>query len=193
MPYVTAEVAAAAARSTVRAITLAELRFASRTMYLHNGFGMLDLYGQEWEGTGGLCAIRGLAQQRTAESAKVTLTLSGIDADVQRLARNNVADVQGRQAFLWTQLIDERHGAIGQRIALVWGVMQRINLRVQPASDTGGTVRSAELEIENPFAARSRPAARYFTDADHQSEHDGDRFCRFVPFQRDQVVIWPDY
>lgn len=191
MAFVTQEVADAAAASTVRAVTLAELRFASRTMFLHNGVGRLDLYGQVWEGLGQWASVQGLAQVRTAESSKVTLALSGVDADILRIARNSRDDVEGRQAFLWIQLMDERWQPLGARIALLWGVMQRLVLRVTPASDGEGSTRVAELEVENAFAARSRPPSRRFTDADHQLDHPGDKFCRFVSSQREQTLVWP--
>lgn len=193
MPFLTTSQIAALSGSTVRIATLVEMQFVSKTMRLWNGAGLATVAGFEWEGVGAMGSIDGLAQTREPVSSKVTLRLSGVSAEVLAIARNTTADVQGRPAYIWLQLFDGEWQPVGARIPVFWGVLQRINIMRSEASGHSGGERVCELEVENPFAGRARPSAGRFTDADQQARHPGDRFFRFVPKQRSQVITWPDY
>jgi hypothetical protein len=192
MPFIDATTAARLQESGVRAALLIELQFQSGTARLFNGHGRVAVDGQTWDGYGEFGSLTGLGQSRGTESSKVTLAMSGVSLDVIQKAKNGVDDVQGRRAFIWKRLFDADWQPVGSRIAIYWGIMQRINIRSEaPQDEAMGRTRVAELEIENPFAARSRPAARRFTDADQQSRWPGDKFFRFVPLQDGQTVKWP--
>lgn len=193
MPFLTPEQAAAVLSSTVRAATLVEMQFASATTRIWNGAGAVTVAGVGWDGIGAMGSIDGLQQSREPTSSKVTLRLSGATPEMLATAKGTVDDVRGRHCYIWDQLFNDEWQPIGARIPLFWGVMQRINIVRDEATEFSGGSRVCELEVENPFAARARPSAGRFTDADQQSRHPGDRFFRFIPSQRSQVVVWPDY
>lgn len=193
MSFLSSEAAAALVGSTVRMATLVELQFASATSRLWNGSGRISVASHTWEGIGGLGSIDGLEQGRQAASSKVTMRLSGVSAEVLASALASTTEIQGRLAYVWLQLFDDDWQVIGSRIPIFWGVMQRLGISREAASDLSGGSRICELEVENGFYGRARPAAGRYTDTDQQSRHAGDRFCRFVPLQRSQTIVWPDY
>lgn len=193
MPFITAETAAALAGSVVRMATLVEMQFASRTMRVWNGAGRVRIAGETWDGLGALGSIDGLKQTRSAVSDRVTLKLSGISQEILASARANVADVEGRPCFIWGQLFDAGWQPVGGRLPLFWGSMQRIWIERTESRDTSGGTRIASLEVENAFAARSRPANGRWTDADQQARYPGDTFFRYVPVQQQKTVVWPVY
>lgn len=192
MAFLTSEQATRIYGSTVRLCLLAELQFASRTMFLWNGAGRVKLYSNVWEGVGAMGAIDGLMQTREPVSTKVTMSLSGVSQEVTALARASVSDVQGRAAYIWLQLMDAAWQPVGTRLPIFWGIMQRINIKRAEAHEDS-VERICELEVENPFYGRSRPSAGRYNDADQQSKYPGDRFFRFIPVQKTQTITWPDY
>lgn len=193
MPFLDAVQSAALVGSTVRMAMLVELQFRSKTKRLWNGAGLVTVADGEWEGVGGFGSIDGLAQVREPVSSKVTLKLSGVSAEVLAIAKASTSDVQGRPAYVWLQLFDAEWQPLGARIPVFWGDMQRINILRSEAGDVSGGSRVCEVEVENAFAGRARPSAGRFTDADQQARFPGDRFFRFVPAQRSQVIKWPNY
>lgn len=194
MPYLTSEQAAALDGSSVRVALLAEQHFRAGTTRLFNGFGTVNVAGEDWSGVGTFGSVDGLPQSRAGESSKVTLRLSGVDQTISAMAAASKSDVEGRHCFLWMQLFNDSMQVVGGRIALFWGVMQRLVVDRKAADDRGqGVERGVSLEVENPFSGRSRPPGRRYTDADQQQLHPGDQFCRFGPVQRGKIVTWPDY
>jgi hypothetical protein len=193
MPFLSSDEITALKASTVRLAMLVELQFASETMRLWNGAGTATIDGADWRGVGGFGSIDGLEQVREPVSSKVTMRLSGVSPEVLALAARSNDDVRGRPAYVWTHLMDGDWQPVGARIPLFWGTMQRINIERSEASEFSGGDRVCALEVENPFAARARPSAGRFTDADQKARFPGDKFCRFVPLQRSQVIVWPDY
>lgn len=191
MPFLSAEQAAALVGATVRVAMLTELQFASRTMRVWNGAGIITIAGYDWEGLGDMGSIDGLTQTREPTSSKVTMRLSGVNSEILTLAARSTEDVQGRPAYVWLQLFDGEWQPIGARLPIFAGRMQRITIQRSEASDLSGGERICALEVENVFAARSRPSAGRWTDADQQSRQPGDRFFQFVPAQREQKIIWP--
>ena len=178
--------------SSVRAALLVEMRFRSQTMRVWNGAGIADIAGAEWSGIGHLGSIDGLQQTRGTASAKVTLRLSGISAEVVALANNSTEDVEGRPCVIWQQLLTEDWQPLGTRILLFWGTMQRLGISREAAEGVDGGQRVCELDVENPFAGRARPFASRWTDADQKARFPGDKFCRFVSQQRQVTVSWPN-
>lgn len=193
MSFLDAARAAALVGSTVRLATLVELQFASRTMHLWNGTASIDLYGVEWSGVGKYAAIEGLQQSRDATSSKVTFKLDGVSEEVLAAARRNTADIDGRYAYVWLQLLDAEWQALGARIPILVGRMQRIAVDRDAASELSGGGRSVSLDVENVFANRSKPSAGRYTDADQQARHPGDKFCRFAAAQLRRRIVWPNY
>jgi hypothetical protein len=193
MPWIDASTAALLAKSTVRQAILVELQFASRTTYIWNGAGRVRAAGQMWSGVGEMGGIQGLQQTREPTSDKVTLSLSGVSPEILSSAKNNTADVQGRPCIIRMQLFGETWQPVGAALPLFWGTMQRIKITRSEAKDLAGGTRVCSLEVENPFADRSRAAHRRYTDADQQAQHPGDRFCRWVSIQRNQSIVWPDF
>lgn len=193
MPFLTAEQAEAVASSTVHMATLVEMQFRSRTMRLWNGFSRLRVSDAEWTGAGLIGSISGLTQTRQLTSEKVTLNLDATTAEVQALAVAGKADAEGQPCLIWLQLLTGQWQPLGARIPAFWGIMQHLSIERSAASGDGGGTRTVKIDVENPFAARARAPARFYTDQDQQADHPGDRFFRYVSAQLTDTVIWPDY
>lgn len=193
MAFVPPEIAAALVGTTVRMATLVELQFSSATTRVWNGAGRIAVAGHTWDGLGAIGAIDGLGQARQAESSQVTMRLSGVGGDVLAKALDERTEVQGRLAYVWLQLFDADWQTLGSRLPIFWGIMMRLLIEREAAGDFSGGGRSCALEVENPFYGRARPSAGRWTDTDQNARHPGDKFCRFVPLQRSQTIVWPDY
>lgn len=193
MAWISPEVAAALAKSTVHLGLLGEFRFVSGTMYLWNGVGARTIGGHTYEGLGTLASVDGLTQTRSNESEKVTVKMACVTPEIAALAASESAEVRGRMAFLSLHLFDADWQPVNSPIPAYGGIMQRLQIVREPASSEGGGARMAELEIENFFAARSRPSNGLYTDRHQKAKHSGDNFCRWVPKQKNQVQTWPDF
>jgi len=193
MAFLTLAQIAALKASSVRAATLVEMQFVSRTMRVWNGAGLATFAGEEWNGVGLAGSIEGLQQTRQPTSSKIKLQLSGVSPEVIASAKSSTADVAGRPCYVWQQLLDDDWQSLGARIPLFWGTMQRLSIARSEAKGLDGGSRVCELEVENAFAGRSRPYGSRWTDSDQQARHPGDKFCRFVSQQRSQVILWPNY
>jgi len=193
MAFLTPEQAAAIRGTTIRAATLVEMQFLSRTMRVWNGAGIGDFSGEEWSGLGTAGSIEGLQQSRQPTSHKIKLKLSGVSPEVLASAKNSTTDVENRPIYIWQQFLDEDWQPLGPRIPVFFGTMQRLGIARGEAKGTDGGQRICELECENAFASRGRPFASRFTDSDQQARHPGDKFARFTSYQRTQVILWPNY
>lgn len=190
--WISQEVADGLKGSVLNMATLCEFRFASGTMYVWNGSGSRTIAGRDYIGLGTIGGIEGLAQTRAPTSEKVVAKLACLTPEVAALAASENAEVRGRLAFISLQLFTSGWGVVGTPIPLFWGTMQRIQIVREPASEESGGSRIAELEIENCFAARSRPSNGLYTDAHQKAKHPGDNACKWVPKQKNQVITWPD-
>lgn len=190
-------IAASLAGHKVEAAWLIRFDFASSTMRLWTGTGTLyTVDGEAWLGAGELVSVSGIEQAVNGQAPQATFTMSAIDSEMMRLARDEYeAEVKGRTAtvlvqFFGTDLVDDPDN---QRVLdapyPVWsGRMLAPNFNF----DQEGK-RSVSVEAESLFSLRSRPQYSMYTDADQQHRYPGDKGFEFVGSLVDKTVTWPDY
>lgn len=176
---------------------LVRFDFTSQTMRLWNGNGVLTATdNSKWQGLGNLGAVSGIEQAVNGEAPQGTFTLSGIDNDIVRLARDEfVAEVRGRKVFVLIQFfgVDDPEDPDNQRpLDSPYALWSGRCLIPTFTFDQGGE-RSITIAAESLFSLRSRPNYAMYTDADQRRRFPGDRGFEFVASLVNKTVTWPDY
>lgn len=176
---------------------LVRFNFTSEIMRLWRGNGELTTTDSaKWEGIGQLGAVSGIEQAINGEAPQATFTLSGIDADIMRLARDEFeAQVRGRLVYALIQFfgVDDADDPDNQRpldspYPLWCGRMLTPTFVFEASGE-----RSVTIAAESLFSLRSRPQYAMYTDADQRRRFPGDRGFEFVGSLVNKVVTWPDY
>ncbi|MEP9402031.1 hypothetical protein [Sphingomonas sp. VNH70] len=191
-------IARALAGGHVQAANLVRFDFTSETMRLWRDPGLLRTNdGAIWRGIGQFGSMSGIEQAVNGEAPEASFTLSGIDADIMRLARDEFeAEVRGRMVRVYVQFfgVDDPDDPDNQRVLdmpyPIWGARM-----LQPtfAMDRESGERSVTITAESLFALRSRPRHAMYTDRDQQHRFEGDRGFEFVGGLVNKVLAWPDY
>jgi hypothetical protein len=190
-------IAAALGGEKVLCAPLVRFDFTSETMRLWAGYGELEtLDGETWQGIGSLGSMSGIEQAINGEAPVATFTLSGIDADIVRLARDEFeAEVLGRQAQVLVQFFgqDDADDPDNQRpLDNPYPVWSGRCLSPSFSFTEDGT-RRIDLACESLFSLRSRPQYSMYTDADQQRRFAGDKGFEFVASLVNKTVTWPDW
>lgn len=190
-------IAASLAGAKVQAAPLVRFDFTSETMRLWAGNGVLKTNdGALWSGIGSLGSMSGIEQAVNGEAPQATFTLSGIDATIMRLARDEFEEeVFGRLVYVLIQFfgVDDPGDPDNQRPLdnpyPIWS--GRCLTPTFTLSQAGE--RSVDISAESLFSLRSRPQYAMYTDADQQRRFPGDKGFEFVGGLVNKVVTWPDY
>ena len=169
---------------------LIKLDFASGPVRTWLDWGTLEAGGHEWKGVGQIVDLSGLQQVINAEAPELTLRLSGLDATIAPLVRDEFEDeARGRDVTIYLQFLeDDADVALGDPYPVARGLMQR----PQFTRGEDGT-RVITISCESFYAMRARPAFATYTDADQQALYPGDKGFSFVAGLRNKKTIWPDY
>lgn len=182
----------------VQCANLALFDFASGPMRLWGGNGMLKTNdGAEWQGLGEWVGISGIEQAVNGEAPEATFTLSGVDAEVIRLARDEFdSEVRGRLVRLYIQFfgVDDPDDPDNQRpLDLPYPIWAGRCLAPGFEIPPDGGDRSISVRVESLFSLRSRPRYAMNTDRDQQRRFPGDKGFEFVATLVNKVLTWPDY
>lgn len=196
MPFFSPGEIAALSAGTVYAGLLCDFDFDGAPTFIWNGFGPRTFDGKDYIGCGDLGTIEGLEEVRSAQSQRVTFTLSGVadsPVDLLAIALDSADIVQGRNVTVYEQLFNADWSPLGSPIALYMGLMQQPRVTREAATEDHGARRVITLGSENFFYGRSRPPAGRYTDREQQHRHPNDRFCEFTPMLVQASIVWPDY
>lgn len=184
---------------TVYAGLLVDFDFDGAPAYIWNGFGPRTFGGSPGKlyiGCGDLGTIEGLEETRSAQSQRVTFTLSGVadsPIDLLAIALDSADIVQGRSVVVYEQLFNADWSTLGDPIELYEGIMQQPRVTREAATEDQGARRVITLGSENAFFGRSRPPAGRYTDREQQHRYPGDLFCSFTPMLVNATIAFPDY
>lgn len=190
-------IAADLAGKKVQCAFLVMFDFASGPLRLWRGMGRLDTNdGNQWKALGELGSITGIQQAVNGNAPEMTFTLSGVDADAQRKARDEFAtEAKGRMVYVLLQFFgtDDPGDPDNQRpLDNPYPIAAARMLRPEYVADSGGE-RSIAVRCESLFSLRSRPRWAMYTDSDQQHRFPGDKGFEFVGAVVNKVVTWPDY
>lgn len=159
------------------------MRIASDPVcYLWTGFGDLetpadavDGSGATWRGAGGLVGIPGLRALINGVAQRVTFTLSGVNAETLRLAREDKNSVKGAEVRIGHVQFDADWQLVGG-VNYEWlGIADAV--RVESRYSDDGRVRSIVLMVGSAETMRANPRFTYWTDASQRLRSADDAFC----------------
>lgn len=190
-------IAAKLSGAKVLCATLVRFEFASETIRLWRGNATLRTKdGALWQAIGQLGDISGIEQAVNGEAPQASFTLSGVDASIIHLAREEFkTEVLGRRVVVSIQFFGDPDGddPDNQRpLDLPYAIWAgRCLAPTFSFSPTGE--RSIAISAESLFSLRTRPRYAMNTDRDQQHRFPGDLGFEFAPTLVNKVVTWPDY
>jgi hypothetical protein len=161
--------------------------------YLWTGFGNLetpadavDASGATWLGAGHLIAIPALQALINGVAQRVTFTLSGVNAETLRLAREDKESVKGAEVRIGHVEFDADWQLDGG-VTYEWlGIADAVRIESRYAED--GRVRSIVLMVGSADTMRSNPRFTYWTHASQRLRSADDDFCDHVAMINDGVT-----
>lgn len=178
--------------------------FASRPMRLWLGGGTLETNdGNQWSGVSKLGDMKGIEQAVNGEAPQATFTLSGVDDEIIRVARDEFrTEAKGRLARVYFQFfgVDDPADPDNQRPLdnpyPCWaGRMLQPSFAMDDGGDGEAATGTITVTAESIFSLRSRPRWSMLTDRDQAGRYPGvvDKGFQFVADVVNKVVTWPDF
>lgn len=153
---------------------------------LWTGFGDLatpadavDPSGATWQGSGGILSLPAIRSLIGGVSDRVAFTVSGVDAETLRLAREDKDEVEGAEVRLGYVLFDQ-HWQLTGGVTWQWRGVADI-LSIESATDDDGQrTRSIRLSVAGADTRRRNPRLSFWTDQSQRQRSSDDAFCSFV-------------
>lgn len=191
-------IAASLAGRKVQCAPLVLFDFTSGPVRLWRGLDdLVTADGHVWRGIGTLGGISGIEQAINGQAPQATFVLSGIDAPIWRLAKEEfTAEALGRTAYLMIQFfgVDDPADPDNQRVLdAPFPCWAGRCLTPTFTFEASSGARSVSIAAESLFSLRSRPQYAMYTDADQQHRFAGDLGFEFVGTLVNKKVTWPDY
>lgn len=186
----------ALAGGKVEAANLVEFAFATDTVRLWMGNGILATNdGEAWFATGTFGDMKGIEQAINGEAPEATFTLSGIDDEIMRLARDEwQSEARARPVRVYVQFfgVDDPADPDNQRPLDLPYPVAGFRMLKPTFTFTPDGKRSVQISAESIFSLRSRPRHAMNTDADQKRRFPGDKGFQFVADVINKVLAWPD-
>lgn len=202
MGFFSETVSAYLAGYKVQAAALVMFDFTSGPMRLWRGHGNLTTADANvWQGLGELGSVTGIEQAVNGQAPQMVFTLSGLDAAIMHLARDEFeAEAIGRSVYVFIQFfgVDDVADPDNQRpldlpYPIAAGRMMRPTFNFPLRAENQSSARSISISAESLFSLRSRPKWAMYTDSDQQQRFPGDLGFEFVGGLVNKTVTWPDY
>lgn len=191
MGFFSATLAALAAGEKVALAILAEFEFAEGTnRFWLNGHGTLTLAAQSWLGTGSLVSVSAITTGEGDAANKLTFTLSGVNAALIALARENEASVRGRTVTVYGQFF---HPDTLAPYGVKWALPTADVMDTIGYSASGPSQRSISLTAETIWAERNTAKNAFYADRDQKARFADDRGLEFVGALVNAKTSWPQY
>jgi len=154
-----------------------KLEFDSGTLRLWTGYGNRTVNSEIYTGSGYLLSVSGLDEVADLSARNVTISLSGIPAQI--LTKALAESYQRRDATIY---LGEK--SVGQVVEVFSGKMDVMEVR-----DTGSTI-TVNLNIESKLIELERPNVRRYSEDSHKSRYPTDTFFDFINDLQDKEVVW---
>jgi hypothetical protein len=154
-----------------------DMDFDSAPLRLWTGNGDRTILADTYLGAGSLMGISGLDEVNDLSAKSVSITLSGVPAELVSLALQE--PYQRRSCKIYFGTTDT-----STPIEIFAGLMNTMTI------EDGGETSVIQLVIESKLVQLERSSNRRYTDANHQSRHNGDTFFSFVADLQDKSIIW---
>lgn len=151
----------------------------------------VDLEGGEYLGLGRMIGAPALNQLINGLAERVEFNLSGVSAEVVRLADSEAEGVRSKDAAVGIAFLDtEFRAASGVR----WFWHGRTDTpRITGQGGAGSSrARSVSLSVGTALTGRKRPPRNFFTGIDQRAFYPTDRFCdRASLYTFNTTAKWP--
>jgi len=171
---------------------LADLEFASGTLYVTTAPLDVVANAHTYLGTGGLLEVSALGESEDANAENITLALTLVDTAMIAATLGNVDNYRGKRARLWLQLYDEQFQPAGAPVQRWAGYMDRVAIERKPPPATGGAgTGRIKLECSRAGMARARNATGLrLTDAQQQQRYPGDLGLQYMQSLIEKPALW---
>lgn len=151
------------------------------------GAGVIEVDGEDWQGLGRYGQMSELPGGFNDAAGNVTFTLSGVDAEIVRLARSEQSKVKGRDVTIYGQFLSAPGVPIYSKYVMGVFTMDTMTFR-----GSGPRNRSIELVGESIWANRNGAAYANYSDRDQQARFPGDKGLEFIHrMTSGRRVTWP--
>lgn len=151
------------------------------------GIDAEDGAGETYNGYGELLNVPAFSQLLNGAADRVSFTLAGISDRVAQMASNESEDVKGVILKVGIGVFDDDWQIIDSPIWIRTFVVDYLSIDRQ-MNEKDASVWTVSLAARSFFTGRRRPGHSYFTDADQQARHSGDRFCDRAAIYTVEVV-----
>jgi hypothetical protein len=143
--------------------------------------------GAIYKGVGRLADIPLMECLLNGEAGRLTLGVSGVDAVIQDMAEDALADVALAPVQLGLMFLDEREQPVS---APLWIVADGELEDIETARDFGS--RTVAMTVGYGDLDRRRPQLSYWSPGDQERRSPGDLFCSRTPlYSEGTEVTWP--
>jgi hypothetical protein len=178
----TSDFIAALNDSVLRPAFFVEANFVSGPVYLWSGRGSLEWNGNTWLGLGSLGSISTVEEASTIEAKGITLTLSGIDANIAKLT---LSEYQvGLPVLIYLALFDETGTLIDSPVLAFSGRMDQPTIAIDNKSCT------ISINCESKLLLMNNSVQRRYTNDDQQLDYPGDRGFEYVDSIQQMTIYW---
>ena len=190
-----AAVAAAIASGTVRLALFVQVAFADNTLNFFSGVGTITPagppalptssfpYGSAFTGLGWLAKISSIPQTTKVQAQNITLSLSGIPANLVSEATAQVR--MSGTAVIWLGFFDSSWNLLKDPVQIFSGALD------VPSLTDGGDTSTIAITCENSLISLNLAPNRRFDDADQQIYFPGDLGMSFVDALANLQLFWP--
>lgn len=163
-----------------------------------SGYGVLtlgpwgaDATGGDYLGLGVMVDIPQLQQSVGGVAQRIELSLSGVDAEVSRLADEGAAEIRAKTTVVGLLFMDENFQPLASPLAFWTG--ESDSIRSESVSDADGVkVRTIALSVGSVTTGRRRPQYNYYTRAQQRAISPTDAGCdRVALYSSDREIKWP--
>jgi hypothetical protein len=162
-------------RAQIAMVTLADLNFASGTLYVSDGMGVLPWAGHNYLGLGDYGGFDAVQEMPDSTARGVMLTLSGVPASEVATAMNE--QYQGRTVTLYVGLMRVNEMDWIDNPEILWeGRMDFMTIDIQEGQAT--------MKMNCEHRLNREPLVARYTDQDQQLSYPGDTFfdlCWQIP------------
>lgn len=170
----------------------AEFFFKSGTRALWPGQGSFDTSskgGPVFQGIGAMGAVGAVEMGAVAATQSVAFTLSGLDAALFAVAKDQGAEVRGRRVKLWIIFFNAATAALIDVKVRRTLIMDRLPAKIDGNANPPSMVLS--LTTEPILATKNRAPYSFLTDADQRGRFAGDRGLeRMQELTNNQTLVW---
>lgn len=159
------------------------LELPGETLNLAVGQGsIITNDGTRWDGLGDVGSIDGLDFGPRAATETIAMTLSGLNPELARLAREDASDIRGSRVGVYVMLFDKNWRPVDLPYLCQMAIVDRASLK------RSGETYVMEVTAEPLFSSKHIPPLNLVTDADQRAKWAGDRIFERASYQH--TVFW---